>query len=204
MEEFESQTERVEEQAHEHAHEARDPWISMVALSVAILAAFAAVAGMISGHNINEAMLEQMEANDKWGHYQANSIKAGGIENLAAQLQAMGKELPESRKAKQAKYEADKEKLKKEAETLEHEAAVLVHRHVIISYGVTMFQVGIAIAAISALTRRKPVWMLGLIFGCAGVAFLAYGLAASADHLAPRDKHAETESAHVSPESSPG
>ncbi len=105
MEDFESQTERVEEQTHEHAHETHDPWISMVALSVAILAALAAVAGMISGHNINEAMLEQMDANGKWGYYQANSIKASGIENLAAQLEAGDKHLSHERQVKLEKYE---------------------------------------------------------------------------------------------------
>ncbi len=51
-----------------------------------------------------------------------------------------------------------------------------VRRHVILSYGVTMFQVGIAVAAISALTKRRMVWFVGLAFGAAGLVFLVYGL----------------------------
>jgi hypothetical protein len=38
--------------------------------------------------------------------------------------------------------------------------------------GVTMFQIAIAIAAISALTRRRPFWIVSLLFGAAGCAFL--------------------------------
>jgi hypothetical protein len=35
-----------------------------------------------------------------------------------------------------------------------------------------MFQIAIAIAAISALTRKRRFWMVSLLFGLAGCAFL--------------------------------
>jgi len=39
--------------------------------------------------------------------------------------------------------------------------------------GVTMFQIAIAIAAISALTRRRKFWIVSLLFGGVGCVFLA-------------------------------
>jgi Domain of unknown function (DUF4337) len=45
--------------------------------------------------------------------------------------------------------------------------------------GVTMFQIAIAIAAISALTRRRKFWIVSLLFGGVGCVFLALAELAS-------------------------
>jgi hypothetical protein len=45
-----------------------------------------------------------------------------------------------------------------------------------LSLGVTMFQVAIAVGAISVLTRRRNFWFASLAFGAVGVGFLGYGL----------------------------
>jgi len=38
--------------------------------------------------------------------------------------------------------------------------------------GVTMFQIAIAIAAISALTTKRRFWFVSLVFGAVGCVFL--------------------------------
>ena len=38
-----------------------------------------------------------------------------------------------------------------------------------------MFQIAIAIAAISALTKKRRFWFVSLVFGLAGVVFLVLG-----------------------------
>jgi hypothetical protein len=38
-----------------------------------------------------------------------------------------------------------------------------------------MFQIAIAIAAISALTRKRRFWFVSLVFGLAGAVFLVLG-----------------------------
>jgi len=48
-------------------------------------------------------------------------------------------------------------------------------RHLIFARGVTMFQIAIAVAAISVLTKRTRFWYVGLAFGAAGVFFLLQG-----------------------------
>ena len=45
--------------------------------------------------------------------------------------------------------------------------------------GVTMFQIAIAIAAISALTRKRRFWFVSLLFGAAGCAFVVLAAIAS-------------------------
>ena len=46
------------------------------------------------------------------------------------------------------------------------------HKHEVFARRVTMFQIAIAIAAISALTKKRPFWIVSLLFGAAGCAFL--------------------------------
>jgi hypothetical protein len=41
---------------------------------------------------------------------------------------------------------------------------------------VAMFQIAIAVAAISALTRKRHFWIVSLLFGVAGCIFLALGM----------------------------
>src|SRR2546421_12707398 len=72
MEEAEVPLEHLHEEIHHHAEHGGPPWISWVALSTAILAVLAAIAGLLSGKHANEAMMSQIQASDQWGYYQAN------------------------------------------------------------------------------------------------------------------------------------
>src|SRR5213594_4200827 len=80
MEESEVPLEHLHEQVHHSAEHSRERWISWVALSTAILAVLAAIAGLLSGRYVNEAMMNQIEASDQWSYYQAKSIKASVLD----------------------------------------------------------------------------------------------------------------------------
>src|SRR5260370_7782114 len=76
MEESEVPLEDLQEHVHHTAEHSGETWISWVALSTAILAVLAAIAGLLSGKHANEAMMSQIAASDLWSYYQAKSIKA--------------------------------------------------------------------------------------------------------------------------------
>jgi hypothetical protein len=168
MEEAEVPLEHLHEEIHHTAEHSREVWISWVALSTAILAVLAAIAGLLSGRHVNEAMMNQIEASDQWNYYQAKGIKAAVLD---AKMSLSG--VPnESDQSKRDRYEKEQEKIKSEAEHKEAAAKSNFHKHEVFAAGVTMFQIAIAIAAISALTRRRPFWIVSLVFGVAGCAFL--------------------------------
>jgi hypothetical protein len=75
-------------------------------------------------------------------------------------------------RAKAARYDKQQEEIKSEAEHKEAAAKSNLHKHEVFAGGVTMFQIAIAVAAISALTRRRPFWIVSLVFGAIGCAFL--------------------------------
>jgi hypothetical protein len=45
-------------------------------------------------------------------------------------------------------------------------------RHDILAKGVTLFQIAIAIGAISIIVKRKAMWFMSLLFGSTGLYFL--------------------------------
>ena len=171
MEEAEIPLEHLQEEIHHHAEHGGAPWISWVALSTAILAVLAAIAGLLSGHHANEAMMNQIEASDQWGYYQAKSIKASVLEakmTLAAAATEKDKE-------KAAQYQEEQSEIRREAEHKQTEAKANFHKHEVFARSVTMFQIAIAIAAISALTKKRRFWFVSLVFGLAGAVFLVLG-----------------------------
>jgi hypothetical protein len=171
MEEAEVPLENLHEEIHHSAEHSGEKWISWVALSTAILAVLAAIAGLLSGKHANEAMMSQIEASDQWGYYQAKSIKASVLDAKIALSTAPDK----SDAAKRERYEKEQEEIKTEAEHKQTEAKSNFHQHEVFARSVTMFQIAIAIAAISALTKKRRFWVVSLVFGIAGCVFFAFG-----------------------------
>jgi len=77
---------------------------------------------------------------------------------------------------KASKYREEETEIKAEAERKEAEAKSNFHKHEVYARGVTMFQIAIAIAAISALTHKRRFWMVSLVFGGVGCVFLLLGM----------------------------
>ena len=171
-EEMESPTEHSEEELHHHAEHSREKWVGWVALTAAFLAALAAITGYMAGNHVNEAMIERAEASDKWAEYQAQKIKAGVKTEIAA---ALGKPLTEADKAKLEEREKKEEVLKEKATELEASSDDHLKRHKKLAPGVTMFQIAIALAAMTVLSKQKPLWFVSLAFGVGGIVFMLRG-----------------------------
>lgn len=174
MEEAEVPLEGLHEHIQHSAEHSTERWISWIALSTAILAVLAAIAGLLSGKHANEAMMSQIDAADQWAYYQAKGIKASVLD---AKMTLTGSASADDR-AKAARYQEEQTKIQEKAEEKQTEAKLNFHQHEIFARSVTMFQIAIAIAAISALTKKRRFWFVSLVFGGVGCVFLV--LAATA------------------------
>jgi hypothetical protein len=180
--------ERLEESREEGGGEARkNAWTVWLSLSTAVIAVLAAIASLEAGANANDAILRkddailhQSRAGDAWAHYQAAGIKsvvyatqaASAAPELAARWQ--GEADRERATQKEVKEEADAEDAR--VEEMDEKASHKLHVHHQFAKSVTVFQVSIALAAIAALTRRKPMWWVSLAVGVSGVVFFVIGL----------------------------
>lgn len=174
MEEIEVPIEGAQEEIHHHAEHERGTWISQVALGSAIMAVFAAIAASLGGHHSNEAVIDQIQAADQWSLYQAKGIKLAITETRNELKGLLGKPITEEGQSKKEKYEAEKEEISKEAKELESTSRWHLRTHQILARAVTLFQVAIAIAAISVLTRKRRYWYLSACFGVIGLGFFVF------------------------------
>lgn len=172
MEEPEAPTEHLQEEIQHHAEHVAQRWVMGVALSSAILASLAAVASLSSGHSSNEAMICQIEGANQWSYFQSKSIKEAQLKSKVDILEALGKPASEPDKGKLAEYQKDKETIQQKAEEFEKEAKHYLSLHHVQARCVTMFQIAIAVGAISVLTRRRAYWLVSLSFGVVGLAFV--------------------------------
>jgi uncharacterized protein DUF4337 len=178
MEEMEVPTEHLQEAIHEKAGEEKEKWVLGVALSTAFMAVLAAIAGLLGGHHVNEALIDQIKSSDQWAFYQSKSIKAEIASSTDKILQALpGKTvtIPDNKETI-ARYEKEKEDIKAKAEEHEKTSEEHLKRHVTLSKAVTIFQIAIAISAIAILTRKKILWYAGMLLTVAGAVFLLLGI----------------------------
>ncbi len=179
--------EQALERAEAAGEERSSPrWTFHLALSTALVAVLAAIASLQAGALANrallaknEAVLAQAKASDQWAYYQAKGIKSLMYE-LQSEMTDAYRAAHDAHEAK--RYKAEQVELKAQAEEIEKrvkeangEADHLLHHHHQFALAVTLFQVSIALAAIASLTRRKPLWYLGLILAAGGLVFLFRG-----------------------------
>ena len=107
----------------------------------------------------NDAAIRKTEASNQWNYYQAKSSKQN-LAELATEL------APEARKpfytdeVKRYKREKDEiklaaEKLEAESKAFDERSAERMHQHHRWAQAATALQIGIAMAAIALLTRRR-------------------------------------------------
>jgi len=147
----------------------------------------AAIGSMLSGHAVNQAILEQTKATDQWAFYQAKSTKShvyqvGGelIKALSVPQSTTASDSPEPSlrhfQEETERYDREKEEIKKEAEHLEAESQHEFHKHQQFALGIACFQVGIVLASVSILVRIRAIYYLSEVAGAAGLVWTVMGL----------------------------
>ena len=178
---------------HEHAAHGKPPtqpgWLRYLSLSTAIIAVFAAVASLESGSASNEAILEKSEAmlnqsraSDQWAYFQAKGLKATLSEGEAAIITDGKPELAAKLAGEAKRYRRETDEIQVKARELETKveennarSESLMERHHRFAIAVTLLQIAIALSAIAALTRRRPLWFLGMAVSATGLALFVRG-----------------------------
>ncbi|HXC24360.1 MAG TPA: DUF4337 domain-containing protein [Gemmatimonadaceae bacterium] len=175
----------LHERIHEELEHEGGRLLKFVALTTACLAALAAVASLQAGATVNEALamkteaaVLQAQASDQWAYYQAKGIKGVIAQTASNVWQAAGKPVPAKLDSTVQHYAQDQKEITTKARELEQErdqksveAEHLMHRHHGFANAVALFQIAIALGAITALTRSKPMYVGSLALGAVGLVF---------------------------------
>jgi hypothetical protein len=172
-------TEEIHKTLHEVAEKSHDPALLRIALSSAIIAVLAAVATLMSEHQINEAMLAQLRASDQWSYYQAKGIKRNIVDGQIQILRELTErtDFMSTLQAQSKKYGDEQEGISKEATKAQGDSEKAFRAHDTFSYAVTLLQIAIGVSAVSALTRRRWLWITSMAVASFGLVFLGWGIA---------------------------
>ena len=187
-EEIEIDTDKLREViADEVDHESGD-LLRIIALSTAVFAALAAITSLQAGSTVNEALVLKTEAtvlqakaSDAWAYYQAKGVKAAIVHNAQGTWTVLDKPPPAKLAEDESRYLKEQHEVEVQAREFEHErdaksaeADHLLHQHHRFAESVALLQVGIALGAVAALTRKRLAWWGSLALGVAGAALFAY------------------------------
>ena len=181
-EEVEVPTERIDEQIKEQLEREGGRLLKAIALTTALFAALAAVAALLAGGTVNEALLLkteatrlQAEASDQWAAYQAKGIKSAIQQASESAWMAQGKPPPPSFSEERERYAREQKEIdavarakERERDEKSREADHVLHRHHRFADSVALFQVAIALGAVAALARYRLIWFFSMLLGLAG------------------------------------
>lgn len=184
--ELENELERLKDSIDEEREEEREKrgFLTRVSLSTALVAVIAALAALQAGSTVNEALLRKneaiaasTEAFDGWAQYQAKGIKADLLKAQKQLLISLDRVPAPVLDDDMARYAKEQNEISVRAKTKEaqakresEEAEHLVHRHHRYASSVALLQIAVALSAIAALARNRPMWFLSLLFAAAGAA----------------------------------
>jgi len=165
-----------------------EKWMKGVAITttcLAVMTAIAAARGAACGAKTQ--LLTAIEGS-KWAYYQAKSIKQNLAESQknAFEVEVLGAANAQQKAVYETKlqeagqdisrYEAEKNQIRKEAEDTGATNKLLGKKGNFFSASVVFFQIGIMLSSVSALLKKKYMWIFGIVFGIIAAVLLGYGL----------------------------
>jgi len=177
---FEEVEAREQAEKAAEAVEAKDPLLSQVTLTIAILAVLAAIGASLETTegdktivSKNDAVLEQNKATDQWNFFEAKSLKKN-LYTIAADQPGPKATAYAKIVAKNA---ADEIGIQKKAKALEAsrerwsaDAEIHERRHGRLTIAATLLHMAIAIATLAIILHRRWPWFTALALTAGGLA----------------------------------
>jgi hypothetical protein len=161
----------------EHAeHGAHEPSMRPVAFTMSVLAVLVAITTVLGHRTHTEAVLTQNQATDQWNLYQAKKIRSSDT-GLAADLLSVititdakaAQKIAKGYADHQAKWADDLKEEQEKAEALETKVERAEAKADRFDLGEALLEIALVTASITLLTKNRAYWLLGLVFGAAGI-----------------------------------
>jgi len=167
------------------AEERKEKWLNYLSVTTVLIAVFATLSTFKGGGYSTKSLLSQSKASDEWAFYQSKSIKSYLCEmqkeNLELQLSnpTQNKETLQKQidlyAEKIKKYNDEKEQISKEAKGFEIVRDESKSHSERFGIAVIFLQVSILLSSISALTKKKPLWLVSMVVGLVGFIYFLNG-----------------------------
>lgn len=158
----------VEEELHEHAEHAREPFDKKVAATMAGIAAALAIVAVFGHLTTTEELLNQQKSSDQWAFYQAKNIRRYESEIARDTLTALKGERAAEYAKNVTRYEEEGKEIQKEATELQAESRLAGRKALRLHIGEVFLEIGIVLASLAILTKRELMWLVAVIAAIAG------------------------------------
>ena len=173
------------------AEEKKEKWLTYMAITTILIAVTATLSTFKGGGFSTRSLLNQTQASDEWALFQSKSIKSYIYdlrrENLELRVESMTKDksndsllkkynlLIDDYSARVKTYEKDKEEISKVAKGLENLRDESKKHSGKFGIAVIFLQISILLSSIATLSKKRFVWICGLILGIIGIFYFLDG-----------------------------
>lgn len=160
----------------EQEKESEKKFVGIVAMSTMVMALFSAIGALFAGISANDAMLVRTAEILTETRLETDRLEIDILAGNALMLEALGLEVDEEMLAQ---IEIDREEMAEfaaEVEFAEDEVELVMVAHERLAVGVTLLSIAITLAGMALVTRRRPIWYLGLGLSVVGAAYVVVGL----------------------------
>lgn len=155
----------------------QEKWMQGVAITTTVLAVMTSIVSAQSNTSISKTQILTAEEAMKWQYYQAKSTRVQliDVQKGILQTQMLGVNTPEQKTSieerlaahdeNRAKYDKQAKELSAQAKELGKKKATTGNKGNRYMLSVVFFQIAIMLSSVSALLKRKELWLIGLMFG---------------------------------------
>lgn len=166
----------------------KEKWQNYLAISTIIIAVCATLSTFKGGGFSTKSLMNQSKAANQWSYFQSKSIKlylyTMQLENIkllkhntnnAGTSDAEFEKTIKKYEDNIARYEKEKEEIKALATTLEKERDENKLHSERFGIAVIFLQIAILLSSISALMKKKYIWIISMAIGIVGVVYFFNG-----------------------------
>ena len=173
------------------AEEKKEKWMTYMAITTILIAVAATLSTLKGGGFSTRSLLNQTLASDQWAFFQSKSIKRdlydSRRENLEIQVASLEKQkgnesliekynvLIADYAQKVKTYDTEKEAISKEATNFQNIREESKKHSGKFGIAVIFLQISILLSSIATLSKKKFVWISGLILGVIGILYFIDG-----------------------------
>ena len=173
------------------AEEKKEIWLTYMAITTILIAVAATLSTFKGGGFSTKSLLNQTLASDQWAFFQSKSIKSYIYdmrrENLEIQVASLEKQkgnealinkyngMIKDYIQKVKNYESEKEAISKDATNFQNVRDESKKHSGKFGIAVIFLQISILLSSIATLSKKRFVWLCGLILGIIGIIYFIDG-----------------------------
>lgn len=173
------------------AEDQKEKWTNYLAITTILIAVCATLSTFKGGGFSTKSLMNQSLSSDQWAYFQSKGIKSyifeAQLDNMIFQKSILDQSGKREKAQKQyqlqiellnkkiKKYNNEKKEIQKKAVEFEKVRDECKLHSGAFGIAVIFLQVSILLSSISALTKRKYIWILSLFVGAAGIIYFFDG-----------------------------